>query len=262
MIEIACQTYSLRGLPAPAMFESVRKAGFRAVELWAGHADWSRGPGSAAAVRRAAERVGIRLQAYCVGGQLRQPAATVEARLERAFAYAADLGVGLVTGLVDAAAVGAVDAVCRRTGMRFALENHWYADFARSADFAMLAPLSPLVGVTLDTGHLAAAGEEPLAARAALGPRLMNVHVKDVVVPSRFRRLVWRRPRMEGRSLGTGEVPLQPFLAALAADGYAGCLAVEDERADLPLAELNAALRACTVWMRSANGTNHLAALS
>jgi sugar phosphate isomerase/epimerase len=262
MIEIACQTYSLRGLPAPAMFESVRKAGFRAVELWAGHADWSRDAGSAAAVRRAAERVGIRLQAYCAGGLMRHPPGIVEARLGRAFAYAADLGVELVTGLVDAAALGAVDAVCRRTGMRFALENHWYADFARSADFAALAPLSPLVGATLDTGHLAAAGEEPLAAWAALGPRLMNVHLKDVVVPGRLGRLVWRRPRMEGRPLGAGEVSLQPFLAALAADGYRGCLAVEDERADLPLAELNAALRTCTAWMRGTNGTDPLVALS
>src|SRR5581483_875263 len=209
MIEIACQTYSLRSRSGPDMLESVRKAGFRAVELWVGHADYRADPGSAARMRRAAERTGVALQSYCVGGFVREGVATVADRLARAFAYAAELGVSLVTGVVDRRAIPVVDALCRRTGLRFAVENHWYADIARGDDWRRaLVDASPLVGATLDTGHAVAAGEDPCAVLAALGERVLDVHLKDVVVSTRLQRLLWRRPRMEGRSIGGGDVPI------------------------------------------------------
>ncbi|HZP42486.1 MAG TPA: sugar phosphate isomerase/epimerase [Candidatus Binatia bacterium] len=253
MIEIACQTYSLRSRSGPDMLESVRKAGFRAVELWVGHADYRADPGSAARMRRAAERTGVALQSYCVGGFVREGVATVADRLARAFAYAAELGVSLVTGVVDRRAIPVVDALCRRTGLRFAVENHWYADIARGDDWRRaLVDASPLVGATLDTGHAVAAGEDPCAVLAALGERVLDVHLKDVVVSTRLQRLLWRRPRMEGRSIGGGDVPIAPLLAALVAADYAGCVALEDERPDLPLSELQASLRACTGFLRAA----------
>jgi sugar phosphate isomerase/epimerase len=253
MIEIACQTYSLRTRPGLDMLESVRKAGFRAVELWAGHADYTSDPGSAARMRRAAERTGVVLQSYCVGGFVREAVATVEDRLARAFDYAAELGVPLLTGVVDGRAVHVVDALCRRTGLRFALENHWYADVARADDFRrVLGKAGPLVGATLDIGHCVAAGEDPQLVFAALGPRLFNVHLKDVVVASRLQRVLWRRPRMDGRGIGGGDVPVAAFLAALVTADYQGAVALEDERPDLPLSELQASLRSCTGVLRAA----------
>jgi sugar phosphate isomerase/epimerase len=251
MIEIGCQTYSLRDQPLREMLESVRKAGFRAVELWAGHADYTAGP-PAAEVRRVAEEVGIGLQAYCVGGFVRVAVATVEARLAAAFAYAAELRVDLVTGVVDRRAVAAVDTLCRRTGMRFGIENHWYADFARPEDYAVpLRATSPLVGVTLDTGHLAAAGADVLEAYALLGPRLLAVHLKDVQLPARLERWLWRRPRMEGCPMGEGDTRAAELVRHLAASGHAARLAIEDERPTVPLSELQASLRACTGWLRA-----------
>jgi sugar phosphate isomerase/epimerase len=252
MIEIGCQTYSLRHVPVDEMLESVRKAGFRRIELWLGHADYRADPDGAGAMRQAAERIGIGIQSYSIGGLMREPLQKVEARLDAAFAYAAGLGTDLVTGILDRRAVPLVDAACQRTGMRFAIENHWYADLACAVDFTeALADASPLVGATLDTGHLAAAGEDPLVALVMLGARLMNVHLKDVVVPGRLARLVSRKPRMEPRTVGSGDVPIGPLLAALARIGYPGCVALEDERPELPLWELQASLRACTLFLRT-----------
>jgi sugar phosphate isomerase/epimerase len=251
--EIACQTYSLRCHTGPEALECARKAGFRAVELWVGHADYRRDPASAPDVRRAAERIGLAIQSYCVGGFAREGVATVERRLAAAFGYAAALGVELVTGVVDRRALPVVDRLCRTTGLRFAVENHWYGDFARAADWREpLGACSPLVGATLDTGHLAAAGDDPTEAAALLGARLFDVHLKDVVVPRRLDRLVWRRPRMEPVALGAGEVPLADLVHALVRMGYEGGLAIEDERPAAPLADLQAALRTCSRWMRAA----------
>jgi sugar phosphate isomerase/epimerase len=252
MLDIACQTYSLRSRTGPDMLASVRKAGFRAVELWAGHADYRTGDAaSAAGIRAAADEIGIRIGAYCVGGFVRAALAEVESALEAAFRYARVLGVELLTGVVDRRAVGVVDRLCRRTGLRFAIENHWYADFARVEDYVeALRPLSPLVGMTLDTGHLAAAGGDPCRALAVIGERVFAVHLKDVTLPGAVQRLVWRRPRMMGCALGQGVVALGPFLAALAADGFAGSLAIEDERPNVALAELHASLREATRLLR------------
>ena len=253
MIEIGCQTYSLRRLPLREMLFAVRKAGFRCVELWAGHADHLCGVESAADVRRAAAEVGVTLAAYSAGGFVRVGVPIVAARLESAFHYAAALGVALVTGVIDRRAVPVVDELCRRTGLRFALENHWYADFARAEDFAdVLSVASPLIGVALDTGNLVAAGQRPAEALARLDGRVFDVHLKDVVVHGRLERWLLRRPRIESRTVGNGEGELDRFLTALARDGYEGCVAIEDERPALPLSELQASLRAATDLLRGA----------
>jgi len=251
--DIACHTYSLRSRTGSDALECARKAGFRAVELWVGHADYRRDPASAPDVRRAAAAIGLSIQSYCVGGFVREGVATVERRLAVAFGYAAALGVELVTGVVDRRALPVVDRLCRTTGLRFAVENHWYADVARAADWEeALGGCSALVGATLDTGHLAAAGEDAADAALVLGGRLFDVHLKDVVVPRRFDRLLRRRPRMEPVALGSGEVALGRFVHALVRAGYGGGIAIEDERPAAPLADLQAALRTCTQWTRRA----------
>ena len=56
---------------------------------------------------------------------------------------------------------------------------------------------------------------------------------------------------MEPRTVGSGQVPVGRFLAALAHDGYRGTVALEDERPELPLWELQASLRACTLLLRA-----------
>lgn len=254
MTEIACQTYSLRSRPIAEMLVCVRKAGFRAVELWVGHADHAAG-GTAGAVRvrGAADEIGIAIHAYSVGSFFHVALATVEAQLRSAFAFAEALGVDLVTGVVDRRAVPLVDRLTRRSGIRFAIENHWYTDFATAEDYlSTLRRTSPLVGVTLDTGHLLAAGGDPTAAFALLGERVFDVHVKDVAVAGRLERWLLRRPRMQPRTVCPGDGPIASLLTALAASGYAGCVAVEDERPELPLSELQASLRATRTVLRAA----------
>jgi sugar phosphate isomerase/epimerase len=253
MLEIGCQTYSLRTRPLDDMLTSLRKAGFRAIELWVGHADHAAGAPAAAPVRRAAEDLGLHIRAYSAGGFVRAGVATVVERLESAFAYAAALGVDLVTGVVDRRAVPAVDALCRRTGMRFAVENHWYGDLAtaRALERA-LDDASPLVGVALDTGHLAVAGGDPVEAAALLGPRLLDVHLKAVEVTPRLQRWLWRRPRMATRTIALHDAALATFVAALVHAEWDGLVAIEDERPAVPLAELHASLRAATGMLRAA----------
>ena len=81
MIEIGCQTYSLRAAALPEMLASLRKAGFHGMELWVGHASYRDGADGAARVRAAVRDIGLTIQAYSVGGLGREGVAVVEAAL-------------------------------------------------------------------------------------------------------------------------------------------------------------------------------------
>ena len=74
-------------------------------------------------------------------------------------------------------------------------------------------------GVTFDTCHAGANGQDILACYEALRPVLRNVHLSDVV---------WRGGKpVTHRLPGEGELPLGALLQAMARDQYAGLVTLE-----------------------------------
>jgi sugar phosphate isomerase/epimerase len=97
-----------------------------------------------------------------------------------------------------------------RRGKRFLLD-----DLQRLVDFAQ----EQGCGVTLDTCHAGANGEDLLDCYEVVRPALRNVHLSDVV---------WRAGHPRTHVLpGEGELPLRAFLVRLAADGYGGLVTLE-----------------------------------
>jgi sugar phosphate isomerase/epimerase len=74
-------------------------------------------------------------------------------------------------------------------------------------------------GVTFDTCHAGANGQDILACYEIVRPALCNVHLSDVV---------WRRGKPRTHRLpGEGTLPLRAFLSMLARDGYNGLITLE-----------------------------------
>ena len=237
-MDVGCNTYSLRSLPRSEALAQLRALDFTAAELWAGHANYLSIGISARQVAAEAAGCGIALRVYCLGGLFGLRPRVVEDRLARAFDFARELGVPLVTGVLDRTAVPLADARAQRQGVRFALENHWYTEVARPRDVvAALDGCSPAMGAAIDTGHFAFLGCDLAAAARLLGRRVLHVHLKVVRRPSAAARLLRRlrkRHHMEPSLPGPGD-GLDAFASALRAAGYAGMLAVEHEGAgDLP----------------------------
>jgi inosose dehydratase len=96
------------------------------------------------------------------------------------------------------------------------------------------------VGLLLDTGHLALGGGNPVQALRDWRERIDHVHVKDyrrsvletVVADRVSMEEAWRRGVF--CELGAGDVDLDAFFAELAASGYEGWLAVEQDRIPRP----------------------------
>lgn len=128
-------------------------------------------------------------------------------------------------------------AVRSATGLRTVFHHHC-ATWVETPDeiAALLARTDPhLVGLCLDTGHVAYGGGDPVATLERFGHRVWHVHFKDCEPD------VSRRARAEGwryqdalRSglfceLGRGSVDFASVLAALAARNYDGWIVVEQD---------------------------------
>jgi sugar phosphate isomerase/epimerase len=97
-----------------------------------------------------------------------------------------------------------------RRGKRFLLD-----DLRRLVDFAE----EQECGVTLDTCHAGANGEDLLECYEIVRPVLRNIHLSDVV---------WRGGQPRTHVLpGEGALPLRAFLALLTTDGYDGLVTLE-----------------------------------
>src|SRR4029453_17274532 len=178
-MEVGCNTYSLRGVVRSEALAQLRALDFPAAELWAGHANYLSIGVSPRQVAAEAARCGIALRAYCIGGPFGLAPPVLEARLPRAFDFAREMGVHLVTGVLDRSAVPLADARAQRQGVRFALENHWYTDVASPRDvLAALEGCSPAIGAVIDTGHFAFLGWDLAAAGRLVGRHVMPVHLK------------------------------------------------------------------------------------
>ena len=122
-------------------------------------------------------------------------------------------------------------------GLRFAYHHHLGTVVEGPEDLAaLLDATGPAVGLTLDTGHAALAGIDPVAAIRAHPERIAHVHCKDV------RPDVFARVRSDDLSFldgvlagmftvpGDGALDYAAVMRALADIGYAGWIVVEAEQ--------------------------------
>jgi inosose dehydratase len=122
-------------------------------------------------------------------------------------------------------------------GLRFAYHHHLGTVVERQQDIeALLNATGGSVGLTVDTGHAALAGVDPVALIRSHPARVAHVHCKDVR-PGVFETVVGRGGSfLEGVLAGMFTVPgdgrldYRAVMKALAAIDYAGWIIVEAEQ--------------------------------
>jgi inosose dehydratase len=147
--------------------------------------------------------------------------------------------------------LGKIAADC---GMRLNYHHHMGTGVMTRSDIdRLMAATDPaLVHLLLDTGHLAFAGDDPIAAAQAYAERIGHVHLKDI------RPEVVSRVREEGLSFqqaiedgvftvpGDGSLNFVPVLEALGDVEYQGWLVVEAEQDPAKANPLEYAIKART----------------
>jgi inosose dehydratase len=131
-------------------------------------------------------------------------------------------------GDADLGAVARAVARSRERGLEPAFHHHMGTRVQTPAEIERLLDGTD-VALLLDTGHLTAAGGDPVQALRDWGDRLQHVHLKDVRLDVIRAAHDWQEAWRKGAfcELGTGDADLEGFLSELG--GYAGWLVVEQD---------------------------------
>jgi len=120
---------------------------------------------------------------------------------------------------------------CARHGIQAALHNHLGSPVESQAQLEEFLARCPMCGLILDTGHLAAAGGDPIAIVRRYARRLLAVHVKDWLVKDASVGLEHWYERGRFCELGAGNIGQdhQVFVQELKKTGYDAWVFVEHD---------------------------------
>jgi len=242
-MKIAINTVCMPELTWQEALAACKTAGFSDIELlmvegWS-HVNLDTTP--VATVLEKAAKLGVRVVGVHAGGidgTSEDGLARTLRYIRRMMALATDLGsdhvvfsgFGWPADLTDASRREILQRIARGVSqiaeeaaqrrLNICLENHYRCQIETLEDyqviFSHLAPDSPWIGATVDTGHFTSSQVDPVAVVRGLGRRVLNVHVKDHV-------------GTESKGLGYGNTDNAAVVRALREVGYDGYLTAELE---------------------------------
>ena len=146
-----------------------------------------------------------------------------EKEVDRAFSYARDLGVDLIVAAPNPELLPRVEKDVKATGIRVAIHNHGPEDklYPSPVDvYEHVKGLDERIGLCLDIGHAARAGADPVKIVNDYGPRIFDLHIKDLKAISRQPQTI---------ELGRGVLDIPGLLSALVKMKFQGVCSIEHE---------------------------------
>ena len=129
----------------------------------------------------------------------------------------------IVAGYPAPEALPRIEKLVKQFDISFAIHNHGPEDKAWPTPKAVLdavKQMDPRMGCCIDVGHTVRAGTDVMEAIYAAGPRLFNIHMKDL---TDFHDAASQVP------VGQGRMPVREIFKALAAIRYPGFVDLEYE---------------------------------
>ena len=167
---------------------------------------------------------------YAAAGTKLHAAGTVyfqkdeDADIRSKFEYCKRAGIGvIVAGNPAPETLPRIEKFVKEYDIRFAIHNHGPEDTFWHSPLDVLKAvkgMNPRMGCCIDVGHTARAGTDVVQAIHTAGPRLFNVHMKDL---TDFQRKDSQVP------VGDGIMPVKRIFEALSAIRYKGFVDLEYE---------------------------------
>lgn len=220
--ELGVQSYCFRNFTDNArVAEMIRSIGVTAVELCGVHTERFANPKNFGSIIAAYRQAGLEIVSIGVQHLAGEPAE------EQYFEFAVQAGAKYmsVSFPLDRtpACYRAAEQRAEKYGLRLAIHNHGGRDWLGSG--AMLnhvfANTSDRIGLCLDTAWCLDSGEDPVAWAEKFAKRLYGIHLKDFTFD--------RARKHEDVVVGTGNLRLPEFLAALKKNGFDGYSVIEYE---------------------------------
>jgi len=226
-LKIGIASYSLRKFPLDRVIAACKDMGIRYLNLKDVHLARTDPPETTRALRQKIEAAGITI----MGGGTITWNKNDEAEIRKDFEYARNGGFPLMVCSPAPETLDTVEKLAKEYDIKIAIHNHgpedkWYP--APKDALAKVDTRDPRMGLCMDIGHATRANADLVESIKMAGPRLLDLHVKDLADPTN------RDSQVE---VGRGVLSIPAVFQALVAAKFAGHVGLEYEiKADDPLA--------------------------
>jgi sugar phosphate isomerase/epimerase len=225
-VRLGVATYSLRKFPRDRAIEMLKQLGVKYVDIKEFHLPYKDSPADLAAGRKAFDDAGFTV----IGGGNISLQKDDEADLRRYFDYAKACGFPMMIIAPTTETLPKIEKLAKEYNIKVAIHNHGPEDKHFPSPQSVLAAIKnmdPRMGLCCDLGHTARAGKDPVESLAEAGPRLFELHIKD---------LKTFEPHAAQVAVGRGIMPVPAIFRQLVKMKYPGVVSLEYEiNADDPL---------------------------
>jgi sugar phosphate isomerase/epimerase len=225
-LKIGVASYSLRKFPRDKAIAALKQLNVKYVTIKDVHLARTDSPEQIRAARKEFEDAGITIMG---GGTLTWKTAD-EAAMRKDFEYAKAAGMPLVVCSPAPDTLDLLEKMVKEFDIKAAIHNHGTEDPWWPAPSDVLKKIDkrdPRMGVCMDIGHATRAGADVVKAVAAAGPRLLDLHIKDLTDGTNKDSQV---------EVGRGILPVVGVFKELVRTKFAGHVSLEYEiKADDPV---------------------------
>jgi sugar phosphate isomerase/epimerase len=216
-LKLGVATYSLRKLPRDKAIQAIKDLNTPYVSIKEFHLRYTSTPEELAAGRKQFEDAGLKILS---GGNisLQKPA-----ELRKMFEYAKGAGMPMMVCAPTHETLDQVEALVKEFDIKAAIHNHGPEDKHFPTPQSVLTAVKnrdPRMGLCMDIGHSVRAGADIIASIKEAGPRLLDLHIKD---------LKNTRESSSQVAVGDGILPIVAMFKLLKKRGYQGGVMLEYE---------------------------------
>lgn len=222
-LKLGVATYSLREFQRDLCIKMVKQLNIEYVDIKEFHLPQTDPAAAVTKGRQAFDKAGLKVIG---GGNISLPE-TDEAGMRKHFEYAKAAGFPIMICAPRKDNLQIVEKLAKEFDVKMAIHNHGPEDKNFPTPQSVLSAVSnmdPRMGLCLDIGHTARAGADIVESIIAAGPRLFEIHMKDLRDPKNVSGAAFGQV-----PVGDGSLPIVAIFRQLRKQNYTGVCSLEYE---------------------------------
>lgn len=218
-LKLGVASYSLRHFPREKAIEMTKALGAPYINFKSMHLPYDASAAEIAEARRQVAAAGLQI----VGGGMITFDVDTDDGVQKYFDYARAAGMPLIVMTCKPAVLPRVEKFAKRYDIKAAIHNHGPEDADFPSPYEALKAvrkMDPRMGLCIDIGHTVRTGTDVVKAVADAGPRLLDMHAKDL------RDL---KDKESQCIVGEGNIPIPELFRRLEKMRYRGYVNLEYE---------------------------------
>jgi sugar phosphate isomerase/epimerase len=218
-IKLGVASYSVREFPLDRALEMIKTLRTPYVNFKSVHVPYEKSPEELAAIRKHIEDAGF----VIVGGGTITFDKDTDVDVEKYFSYAKAAGMPTIVCTMDPVVLPRVEKYAKQYDIKIAIHNHGTEDHHFPSPYDVLKHVKGMdqrMGLCIDVGHTVRTGTDVVKAVLDAGPRLHDMHIKDLADMS---------ARDSQVAVGEGKLPIAGIFRALQTIKFPGYVNLEYE---------------------------------